>query len=384
MQPNASGLESTVRDVLERHWVEEHSYTAPNRSVYPWLWLWDSCFHAICWAALGDERATVELSTAMSGQSATGFLPHMGYLLDPVEATVFWGRPGWSSITQPPMYGHAVAELVDRGLDPGAELLEKAEAGLGFLLSGRKRSDDGLVEVVHPWESGTDDSPRWDDFVSAPFNRTMWHGLKGELMKTVVRSADGSPLANPAFAVAPAGFNALVAFNALELAQVTGSSTLVAAARELVEVLDSRWDEELGTWCDAGPSAHGSGRAMTLDGLLPVLVTTGDDRVDRVFAMLEDQGYFGGRYGPAGVARTEVSFDPNTYWRGPTWPQLNYLLWLAAKRRGRVRDQGRLVEATAAGALRSQMAEYWHPDTGRGMGARPQSWTGLALVMARG
>ncbi|MBV6510362.1 MAG: hypothetical protein JJLCMIEE_03502 [Acidimicrobiales bacterium] len=382
MQPNAFGLEPTVREVLERHWVEEHGYTAPNRSAYPWLWLWDSCFHAICWAALGDERATTELSTALSGQSATGFVPHMGYLLDPREAAGFWGRSGWSTITQPPMYGHAAAELTRRGFEPGPELLDRATAGLQFLLSRRKRSDEGLVEVVHPWESGADDSPRWDDFVGTPFDRARWYALKGELMAAVVRSADGSPLANPTFAVAPAGFNALVAFNALELAEVTGSSTLAADARDLVEVLDSRWDPELGTWCDAGPSAGGSGRALTLDGLLPVLVTAGDDRVERVFAMLGDPALFAGRYGPAGVARADPSFDPDAYWRGATWPQLNYLLWFAAGRRGRLRDQRHLVEATVAGALASGMAEYWHPDSGRGMGAIPQSWTSLALVMA--
>jgi hypothetical protein len=36
----------------------------------------------------------------------------------------------------------------------------------------------------------------------------------------------------------------------------------------------------------------------------------------------------------------------------------------------------------ASGAHRSDFAEYWDPDTGNGLGARPQSWTALAAVMA--
>jgi len=42
-----------------------------------------------------------------------------------------------------------------------------------------------------------------------------------------------------------------------------------------------------------------------------------------------------------------------------------------------------LVRTTVAGAWASGMAEYWNPDTGAGLGAIPQSWTGLALVLAR-
>ncbi|MEE1564332.1 MAG: hypothetical protein V1249_05055, partial [Acidimicrobiales bacterium] len=41
-----------------------------------------------------------------------------------------------------------------------------------------------------------------------------------------------------------------------------------------------------------------------------------------------------------------------------------------------------LAAATVAGAWASGLAEYWHPDTGAGLGATPQSWTGLALLLA--
>ena len=82
--------------------------------------------------------------------------------------------------------------------------------------------------------------------------------------------------------------------------------------------------------------------------------------------------------------RDEAVFAPETYWRGPTWPQLSYLCWIAAQRAGDVTVAQQIARQTVAGALRSELAEYWEPDTAHGLGAIPQSWTGLALVMAGG
>ena len=104
-----------VRAVLDAHWMHE-GYAAPNSQVYPWQWLWDSCFHSIIWVELGEpNRAIVELTSALSTQDAGGFIPHMNYVRDPGFHRSFWGRSGSSCITQPPMFGHAVAVLHRRG-----------------------------------------------------------------------------------------------------------------------------------------------------------------------------------------------------------------------------------------------------------------------------
>jgi hypothetical protein len=41
-----------------------------------------------------------------------------------------------------------------------------------------------------------------------------------------------------------------------------------------------------------------------------------------------------------------------------------------------------LAQGLISGARRSGFAEYWHPDTGEGLGARPQSWAALAVAVA--
>ena len=376
---------SSVREaalrVLEAHWVSE-GYTVPNPETYPWQWLWDSCFHAVCWAELGDERGLTELQTALSVQDEDGFVPHMNYVRQPGVAADLWGRDKASSITQPPMYGHAVAELVRRGVEVDDETVARAEHGLRFLLFDRQRLPGGLVALCHPWESGADDSPRWDDFCPGGFSLESWRPIKNRLVTSIERSPNGSPLANPAFESASAGFNALVVFNAWELATVTGRSETTNRADELAGCLADQWDESRRTWTDGGASESGSGRARTLDGLLPLLVAAEAERIDAVAADLVDPSAYGGWCGPAGVHREESGFDPRSYWRGPAWPQLNYLVWVGLRHQGRQEAAEQVASCAARGAVRSGFAEYWDPDDGTSGGAVPQSWTALVALMA--
>jgi hypothetical protein len=372
-------LTSRVRAALDAAWTGR--YAVPSPATYPSQFLWDSCFHAVVWAALGDDRAAVELGSVFRFQSPAGFVPHVAYDADPGVLAGFWGREGCSSLTQPPMYGHACAELARRGFDVPAEVVERSAAGLRFLLDRRARVD-GLVAACHPWETGADHSPRWDDWCPGGFDPARWYDRKGELLASVERSAAGDPLANPAFVVAPAGFNALVAFNAMELGELAGDDRLAAGGAEVAGAVEEQWDEEAVTWRDAGPRSSGSGRVRVLDGLLPALVSRRPDRVAAALAAALDDRRYGGACGPAGVHRDEPAFAARTYWRGPAWPPLTYLLWLAARRAGDGDAAGRLAAMAGSGAVASGLAEYWDADDGTGLGAVPQSWAGLAVAMA--
>jgi hypothetical protein len=373
-------LAADARRILEAAWRTDPAggWCVPNPVTYPWQWLWDSCFHAVVWAHLGDERGEIELRSALSSQHEDGFVPHLRYGSGPHPHAGLWGRADASTITQPPMYGHAIAELARLGVDVGDDVLDGAASGLRFLLRRRQRTPAGLVELCHPWESGCDDSPRWDSVVAGQRTAETWFELKGSLVGSIERSSSGSPLHNPVFAVGGAGFTALVAWNAQELATVTGDDELRRDAAELVDALDARWDAELTTWVDDGPTAAGSGRIRTLDALLPLLVLP---RADAVSA-LTDPDAFGAPCGPRGVHAAEATFEPSTYWRGPAWPQLTYLLWLALTSSGDDVSASSLSRSMVAGAHRSGFAEYWEAGSGLGLGAVPQGWATLAAVVA--
>lgn len=398
------GVRQGAAEVLEAHWRDE-GFTCPNAATYPWLWLWDSCFHSIVWAELGRaDRAVAELEAALGGQNAEGFVPHMRYMDGSTDARAFWGPGGGgrvptSSITQPPVYGHAVAELQRRSVDVPDDLVDRAVSGVRFLLHRRRRSPAGLVELVHPWESGCDHSPRWDDLMvdgaAAPatggadrFDDIRWFERKGELVATVHRSPHGSPLWNDEFPVGSVAFSSVVAFCAEELAWVTGDRALADDAADLAAAVHRRWDPGLRTWVDDGPTAGGSGRVRTAEALLGVLVDPPDGVASAVVGELTDPDAFGGRYGPAQVHRDEPTRRAGSYWRGPSWPQLDHLLWwgLTHGRHAHATADPAVAEgadvmaaAARAGAVTSGWAEYWDSDTAAPGGARPQSWTTLAV-----
>jgi hypothetical protein len=380
--PPTAEVAARARAVLDGHWRPD-GYCVPNATVYPFQWLWDSCFHAVAWAHLGEhDRAVQELARVFVHQDELGFVPHVDYSTAPKLHADFWGRTGASSITQPPMYGHAVAELTRCGVELSGRVVAAARRGLQFLLVDRARDPStDLVTVVHPWETGADNSPRWDHWCGPSFDVDRWFEVKGELMRSIERSPTGAPLANPAFGAAPVGFNALIAFNAVELGWVIGEDDpVVVAGRCLADSLASRWDGQLATWIDAGPSATTSGLVRTLDALLPALVLD-DVPAHLAMASLVDPAAHGGPFGPTGVHREEPTFAPDTYWRGSAWPQLSYLSWLAARRLGDMSTGVDIARQLVAGAWKSGFAEHWNPDDASPLGAAPQSWTALATVV---
>lgn len=375
-----SKLRGEAHRILDSAWREApdgSGFCVPNPSTYRWQWLWDSCFHSVVWTHLGDDRGTREVASALAAQDEDGFVPHLRYAIGSNPHAGFWGRAETSSITQPPMFGHALAVQHRAGIDVPGDVLDRAARGLRFLLEGRRRTEGDLIELCHPWESGCDDSPRWDDLLDGPWTPAAWFRAKGELLSSIERTSSGAPVSNPAVAVGSVGFTALVAWNALELASVTDDDGLRDHAGALIEALAARWDLDAATWVDDGPTEHGSGRVRTLDALLPLLV---DPRAEG-FASLVDPHAFGAECGPRGVHIAEPTHHATLYWRGPAWPQLTYLMWVAATRGGAPDVGSALVRSMVTGTLRSGFAEYWSADAGGALGAVPQSWTTLSCVM---
>ena len=154
-------------------------------------------------------------------QDDDGFVPHLRYGDGPLPARGALGpprrvdhhpaadvRPRRRRARPPRPAARRRASSSGRERGPA---VPPASAGAG--------APAGLVELCHPWESGCDDSPRWDDAVPGGWTSDGWYAMKGELVAAIERHRPGLPLHNPAFAVGSVGFSALVAWNALELAR---------------------------------------------------------------------------------------------------------------------------------------------------------------------
>ena len=373
-----------ARAVLEAHWDPERGHSYPHTSRYPHQWLWDSCFTAICWAALGDGRAVGELESALSDQLPDGFVPHMRYAGPTIDRGPLRHV---SSFTQPPVYAHAAASLVRHGLELAAGQVERIERALRFLWT-RRRAADGLVFIVHPWESGADDSPRWDSWIAGDWrplrwDRRRWTDLDLRLVEEARYNHHGAAVASTAFQVAPAAFNALAGHAAAELAGLGGDAGWKALAAELGTVVDARlWDDREGLWSDAPMVGGGASAAVpTLDGVLPALVTPDPAKAGRALDQLLDPSRFAAPYGLAYVARDHPKYQPDAYWRGTAWMQMNYLAVLAARRWDRRDVVDQVVEMSRRGVAAADFAEHWNPETGEGYGATPLTWSALVVAL---
>ena len=165
-------------EVLEANWLGHG--TRPSL-LYPHQWSWDSACIAMGYARWNQPRAETELRSLFAGQWINGLLPHIVFAEG--NGRYFPGPEFWQSersrespsgvktsgIVQPPLHATAALRVYRQSADRERatsflrELAPKLRAWHEYLYRERTRGDDGLVEIWHPWESGMDNSPLWDE-----------------------------------------------------------------------------------------------------------------------------------------------------------------------------------------------------------------------------
>ena len=178
-EPAGDGeLIATAKAVLEANWLG-HA-TSPSRGLYPHQWSWDAACIAMGYASWNQARAETELRSLFSGQWRNGLLPHIVFTDGAryFPGPEFWQTerspdapelPKTSGIVQPPIHATSALQVYRLASDRARatlfleELLPKLTAWHAYLYRERARGDGGLVEIWHPWESGMDNSPLWDE-----------------------------------------------------------------------------------------------------------------------------------------------------------------------------------------------------------------------------
>ena len=81
------------------------------------------------------------------------------------------------------------------------------------------------------------------------------------------------------------------------------------------------------------------------------------------------------------VSRTDPSYVPYLYWRGPTWININFLTVVGLKRYGLHAEAESLRRSTLALVSRGDvLREYYNSENGTGLGAENFMWTGALYV----
>jgi hypothetical protein len=413
-----SDLRAAATAVLERN--ARDGYTVPAEGLYPYQWCWDSGPIALGWAAAGRwDRAWTELRTLLSAQWESGFVPHIVFWQpcdDYFPGPDVWGierTPATTGITQPPLPLSAAARLFvgdpdrDRARARLTELWPRLVAWVAWLARARRGPHAACV-VVHPWESGMDNAPCWDEPLSGvpsadherlarrdtatvaaalrPTDRDYRHylgiveALRSEGWDTE-RQVEASP-----FAVEDPAFTAIAIRGAMELGAAAGEIGMDAAALgAFVDVarsgLASLWDDEVGWY---RPYDVRAGRALGPIGATgSVALWVGEvahERVDRMLARI-DEWRAGGACEIATCDPAAEAFDPERYWRGPVWVLVN---WLAAEGLAFAGEADRaesLRRSTLALVEREGFTEYYDARSGAGIGGHGFSWS-AALTLA--
>ena len=164
-------------DILRQN--DRTDYTVPNNSVYPFQWNWDSAFVAMGFATFNCDRAWRELESLFKGQWSDGMVPSIVFHNDAdhyYPGPSAWGTqhtPPTTGITQPPVAASAALKIVhadknaQRARERADSLFDAIYASHNWWHTIRDPSSSGLVTVVHPWETGRDNSPDWDAPLSA-------------------------------------------------------------------------------------------------------------------------------------------------------------------------------------------------------------------------
>ena len=169
-----------AKRILSLNWKD--GFTIPTGKLYPFQWNWDSGFTSLGHSHFNLDFAVQELQSLFSGQWENGMIPHIIFHSEN-EKTYFpnhdyWNanvnpgapvKPKTSGITQPAVHGFILENLLERYSDNEKliafvkDIFPKVVKSHRFLYSYRDPLREGLMFIYHPWESGRDNSPLWDE-----------------------------------------------------------------------------------------------------------------------------------------------------------------------------------------------------------------------------
>jgi hypothetical protein len=387
---NSSMVRRICEAALRTNWREgvrhtdgvPFSYTCPSPGHYPWQWYWDSCFAAIAWRHFDPARSRRELESLLGAQRDDGFIGH----------TIFWETPlsgarrftynvtdpdaGMTASIQPPALAWAWKISVgDPILEP--RIIRQLE----WLERNRDLDGDGLLWIVQPDESGLDASPQFD-----PIWRWRAHSLPGYvgLVRRNRRRAfdlravasDGGPVCCEVMT------NVLYSLSRMAVGKPSLTPALIARC----------YDERDGLfWPQARPSVDRR-CPLTWTALAPLALPDLPADIGRrmVEEHLLDPARFWLPVAPPSVDARDPKFSRHDrllfgirrYWRGPTWINSAWLVWLGLVRLGYEPEARTLAERLCDTVRGHGLREYYDPYTGHGKGAIDFTWSTLIMELA--
>jgi alpha,alpha-trehalase len=120
--------------------------------------------------------------------------------------------------------------------------------------------------------------------------------------------------------------------------------------------------------------AH-AGQFVTLFGGLPT-----SEQAARLVRQLQEANFWTA-FPITNTPTDSPEYAPQHYWRGNVWPCLNWLIYQGVRRYGYHELADELALCSFELLKQSGFWEYYHPETGQGLGGRSFSWAAVLLDM---
>jgi len=430
-----SDLFDQARQVLKMN--DQKNFTIPAEGLYPHQWLWDSCFIAIGLSHVNVPRAKREIKSLLRGQWSNGMLPNM--IFDDAlwlnQDRNIWrshlsiyapDKVSTSGITQPPMLAESVVR-VGRKMTKAERrtwyksMLPALIAYHQWLYEERDPNQSGLVTLIHPYESGMDSTPPWinqlhkhhrpwwvkpykslklDNIVNR-IRRDTRHLPPGQRMDTldamlyydVIRSLRnkhydiGRIFKHTQFTIQDLGFNSIFIRanqHLLDMAEYSGYELPIELTDRIEQskhALEMLWDNYSGQYLSKNFKTNKLIREPTIATLLPLYAgTVTKERAQTLVNLLLDDTKFMMPHPIPSVPKDSKYFEPERYWQGPSWININWLIIDGLERYGYTDIASILKQKSLDLVSTHGCFEYFSPIDGTPAGAANFSWTAALTI----
>ena len=401
-----------AKEVLKNN--RRSGYTLPtNNKLYPAQWNWDSAFIALGYSYFDIDYAIKELETLLMGQWDDGMIPHI--LFHDNDESYFPNHKTWecgnkipsSGITQPPIIATIVKKIVDQNkLDQGQlkrmeTIIKKLKKYLDWFYNYRDTNKIGLVSIIHPWESGLDNSPIWD----SPLDKVkIEENLKYERRDLSVSKSENRPLKkdydayitllnqfkkdkyNPSkivnesmFNVIDIGFNSIVIRATKDLIELGKRFNLNFSDLEnkitlSEESLIKFYKEEEQGFFSYDFKNHNLIKVDAISNYFILFADLGNKEINnKIISKLKkynsQREYFFTTVNPK-----DKTFEETRYWRGPVWINSNWIIYQGLINKDK--NFSELLKNKTLELLENKkFHEYYNFKNGDCLGANNFSWS---------
>lgn len=365
---------AAAEQILRLNWRD--GFTIPTAKLYPFQWNWDSGFTCLGHCYFDPQWAIKELTSLFSGQWENGMIPHIifhseketSYFpnYDFWEADVNKGapqKPKTSGITQPPVHGFILEQLLHRFPDDQniitfiKAIFPKVIHSHRFFYHYRDPNKEGLAFIYHPWETGRDNSPLWDESMDR-INLTNAQLPDYTRRDTQLADASERPTSDQydryvyllelgkkyrydeagIFAESPVVIqdtliNAILIHSNNSLIRIGERLKLDTAelkewqSQAIPQFRSKLWNEELQTFTCYDLRKDGQIKHKEIGGMVALTAEIADKKQaqalnDYLLDLHKRDYYICPSFDP-----DSPLFDSKRYWRGPIWPQMNWLIY---------------------------------------------------------